>query len=94
MNNTINLQELADMPGVGSACEVLKQAGYWKEDAKDGVREFRVTVKGFVEHAQTLTVCANCASSAENKAIEATEHLFDDEDSIEVLDIHETGQPG
>lgn len=90
---TLDLNELANMPGYGKAQEVLRSNGKWDESAVlDGTKEYQVTVKVSgtyipqVEH-QSVKVKASTKEDAHDLACDLTD--FDEIEDSEIMEVSE-----
>ena len=77
---TINLHELANMPGAGKATKELQKAGHWDEGAGKPVKDWLVEVRG----KNIYYVEARSVDEAWDKGRESALGDFEEIEEIEV----------
>lgn len=84
--NSIDLQELADLPGAGNAEKVLRKNRLWNEAAGEGPLWW-VTVDGSVPATCTFQVRARDSNEARDKAMKIAADANDVHWDFEPYDI-------
>ena len=87
----VNLHELANMPGAGSATKELQKAGHWDEDAGKSVKRYVVELRATIYHDETYILDARSEDEAKKKAVDKMHEEFVikscDIDDIEVEEV-------